>query len=367
MTRSFPAWKKLAQVGPCLVVIFAAACTAGEAVPDRPSPGQTVVAPAPEPASPTSRAASAPHVDRACAGAGQSAVGVFRETSPAELDTFERWLGCRVDYAVDFSARDTWADIEVPSYLLDAWKGQPRRLVLGVAMLPEPSDDTIERGARGDYDVHYQRLARELVAGGQHDAILRVGWEFNLPGSRWFTSNHNAFSTYWRRIVESMRSQPGSAFQFDWNVNNGNGSVDATNYYPGDDVVDYIGVDAYDVTSKAYPYEDQCDAACRAAAQDKAWNLGTFGGTRSLSFWSAFARQHNKPMSLPEWGLWNSADRIGGADNPAYIRRMHQFIVDPRNRVGYHAYFEHDGAEAQHRLATFPESADLFRRLFTTG
>jgi hypothetical protein len=363
MNRRLLTWQRLALAGSCLAAVLLSGCVADEAPPRQPQ-GQTTAAPTPSPTSTATAAASGGQVDGACRGAGHPATGVFRETSPRELDAFERWLGCRVDYAVDFSARDTWADIEQPTYLLKAWARQPRRLVLGVAMLPNQPEESIEKGAHGDYDAHYKRLAQQLVAGGQGNAILRVGWEFNLPESRWFTKDYNAFSTYWRRIVESMRAQPGSDFQFDWNVNNGAGAVDATNYYPGDDVVDYVGVDAYDVTSKVYPYPNPCDLGCRAAVQDRAWTVAVFGGTRSLSFWAGFTRQHHKPLSLPEWGLWNSLDRMGGADDPTYIRRMHDFIVDPKNGVAYQAYFEYDGGDTQHRLATFPEAQDLFRRLF---
>ena len=135
---------------------------------------------------------------------------------------------------------------------------------------------------------------------------------------RWFTKDHNAFSTYWRNIVEAMRAEPGNAFQFDWNVNNGAGPVDATHYYPGDDVVDFVGVDAYDVAGTVYPYPKTCDRACRSSVQDRAWDTVIFGGNRSLSFWSKFASQHKKPLSVPEWGLWRSRDGIGGAES--YVR-----------------------------------------------
>jgi hypothetical protein len=344
----------------CLLAIGGSACG---------PPTSTPTPPAPSSAQPTAstRSASAPaRTYAACPGAGRAAVGVFRETNPAELDAFEAWLGCRVDYAIDYSSRSSWADIQDPSYLHQAWAGEDRRLVLGVAMLPEEDDSaTIGAGAAGDYDGYYKTLAERLVADGEQDAILRVGWEFNLSESRWFTRNTDDFIKYWRNIANVMNAVPGSRFLFDWNVNNGRGPVDAKRYYPGDDVVDIIGVDAYDVSGRSYPYPKSCDAGCRSTRQTKAWDEEIFGGTNGLSSWRTFAADHRKPMSLPEWGLWGRPDGTGGADDPAYVRRMHEFIVDPASNMAYQSYFEFDGDDGQHRLmTTYPEAGVVFRQLF---
>jgi hypothetical protein len=234
-------------------------------------------------------------------------------------------------------------------------------------MLPEDPADTIQRGATGEYNKYFAELAQRLVDAGQDDAILRVGWEFNLDGSRWGTDDEAAFIAYWREIVTTMRAQPGQHFQFDWNPNNGDSKYDAVDYYPGSDVVDYIGLDAYDVSwaGDAYPYPDDCDETCRTARQKAAWDSSIYGGERGLKFWSEFAAKQGKPMSLPEWGLWQREDQHGGGDNPDYLRRMNDFIADPANRVAYQAYFEYDGPDGPHRLmTTFQQTGELFRSLF---
>ncbi len=202
-------------------------------------------------------------------------------------------------------------------------------------MLPEATDDTMERGAAGEYDQYFTQLATNLVEGGQEDAILRLGWEFNLEGSRWATDDPDVFIAYWRHVVTAMRAVPGQEFEFDWNPNNGKNTYDAVDYYPGNDVVDYIGIDAYDNAWGlfTYPYPDDCDAGCRAGRQENAWNRAIYGGHRGLHFWSQYAARKGKPMSLPEWGLWDREDDHGGGDDPDYLRRMHEFIADPENRV----------------------------------
>ena len=292
-------------------------------------------------------------------------VGVFRGTSLAEVKQYEQWLGRPVDYVIDFSTRDTWQQIAHPQLLIDEWRDTGYRVVHGLAMLPtaDPSA-TLEAGARGEYDGYYRELAQRLVEGGQADAILRLGWEFNLVTSRWHAEDHQVFIDYWRRVVTTMRAVPGQRFEFDWNVNNGHNAVDAMDFYPGDDVVDYVGVDVYDMSwaNNTYPYPDGCDEACRADRQDTAWR-DIVDDARGLRFWAAFAGQHGKPLSLPEWGLWNRPDGHGGGENPNFIRRMHEFIET--HDVAYQAYFEYSAADGPHRLMVeFPESAPVFKELF---
>lgn len=293
-----------------------------------------------------------------------TAVGVFRTTDAEAVAEYEQWLGREVPLAVDFSARDTWDDISSPGYLFEEWEGSDRRLVLGVAMLPGDVDDvSIQDGAEGDYDEHFRELAENLVEAGQEDAILRIGWEFNLDNWAWSSGDEDAWKEYYRRIVEEMQGVQGADFRYDWNVNNADNRYDAADYYPGDDVVDYIGVDAYDVDGSTYPYPDDCDEACRLEHQQEAWETNTFGGDRGLEFWSEFAREHDKQMSLPEWGVWDRTDDTGGADNPYYIEQMADFMADPDNAVGYQAYFETSNGGGNHRLmeGDFPAAEAVYR------
>ncbi|MBT0767809.1 hypothetical protein KIH74_02660 [Kineosporia sp. J2-2] len=295
--------------------------------------------------------------------------GVFRQTSADDVASFEEWLGADVSYVVDFSARATWDNIANPDYLLEEWQNTPYRLVYAVPMLPD--DDTgasVKSGANGDYDAYFRTLAQNLVKYGQSDAVLRVGWEFNLTDWAWSTDDSDSWKSYYRSIVEAMRSVDGANFTFDWNVNNGSNTYDAVDYYPGDDVVDYVGVDAYDVSGVAYPYPDDCDSACYVKHQKQAWDESIYGGDRGLEFWSGFAQEHDKQLSIPEWGCWARTDGIGGHDDPDYIQRMYDFITDPDNNVAYAAYFEYDysdGEGGQHSLEqSFPNSGTLFKKLF---
>jgi len=295
--------------------------------------------------------------------------GVFVGTEPQTAQAYQQWLGAKLDYIVDFSPRDSWQDIADPAQMLQAWQGTGLRPVYSVAMLPEADDSaTIEQGATGAYDQYFTQLAQNLVAADQANAILRLGWEFNLDSSRWQSDDPEAWVTYWRRIVAAMDAVPGAQFEYDWNPNNGDNPYDAVEYWPGDDIVDYVGVDAYDVgyQRNTYPYPDDCDDACRLERQTNAWNKGIYGGSRGLHFWSRFAAHHGKPMSLPEWGLWVRDDGHGGGWNTYYLEQMAAFVKDPANGVAYQAYFEFDGDDGPHRLTNdnFPGVGDEYRRLF---
>nr|WP_269328717.1 glycosyl hydrolase [Kineosporia babensis] len=291
-------------------------------------------------------------------------LGVFRGTSPGQVRAFGHWLDRDVQYVVDFSSRTTWNEIADPEHMLRTWQGQGYRMVYGVAMLPTRQSSSIRAGARGEYNHHYRRLAENLVAHGQGNAVIRLGWEFNLSSWKWHPRNSRDFKAYWRHVVRTMRSVPGAQnLKFDWNVNNG-GKTDSRRFYPGNKYVDFIGVDVYDISWPHYPYPKNCGKTCRNNRQAAAWKL-IRDQKYGLKFWSRFARSKNKPLTFPEWGAWRRfEDRKGGADNPYFISRMHAFIDDPKNRVAYHAYFDFDTAQGHHELRTLPNAGRRYRQLF---
>ena len=137
--------------------------------------------------------------------------------------------------------------------MIEEWAGSRRRTVYSTGLLPNNGQSTIALGAKGDYDRHFRRLAQNLVNAGENDAIIRLGWEFNLATSTWSTDRPADFVAYWRHIVKAMRSVPGQDFEFDWNPNVGATAYDATLYYPGKAYVDYIGVDAVSYTHLTLP------------------------------------------------------------------------------------------------------------------
>ncbi len=187
----------------------------------------------------------------------------------------------------------------------------------------------------------------------------------NIESWAWGTDDPKVYVGFYRQIVEAMRSVPGQEFEFDWNVNNGFNPNPAEKYYPGDAFVDYVGVDVYDLHGGVYPYPKNCNEACREQLQTRAWDEAIFGGPRGLGYWTEFAAQHDKPVSLPEWALWDRFDRTGGADNPLFIEFMHDYITRPSNNVAYANYFNLNSEQGEHSLTkSFPNGAQTFLKLF---
>lgn len=327
--------------------------------------------------------------DEPASSASTEQLGVFRGAiGTAEIDRFATWLGRDIDIALTFVNYETWADIEGPDWFLDPWEqwkadDPSRRLVLSVAMLPglDPADDEtvageIRAGAAGAHDAHFRVLAERLVERGLGDVVLRIGWEANGDWYRWRAApDPVAWIDFFRRIVETMRSVPGNAFRIDWSVSVPIEHRSALTFYPGDDVVDIVGIDVYDKSWRegTYPVPDDATDDERTARHDAVWN-GLVGGLElgeGMTFWADFADERGKDLAVPEWGVVDSVEggtQRGGLDHPAFVERMADWLDD--HDVAYHVYFEFDSGTrgGDHQLTiddtTFPLTASAFRARF---
>ncbi|MFF0012803.1 glycoside hydrolase family 26 protein [Streptomyces sp. NPDC005374] len=252
---------------------------------------------------------------RAPEPASVSAYGAYVGYEPSDvrrLGELGAWLGGpapRVGHV--YLPGDRWSNIEgAPGYLESwaAWRraGAKRMFVLNVPMLERTeghlSDSVVRaelrRGASGAYDGHFRALARRLVGLGVPDTVVVLGWEMNGT-----TYTHRcgpdpaAWKAYWTRIVRAMRSVPGQRLRFEFTPNRGRDAIPWPRCYPGDEVVDIIGMDAYDAP-RGLGFTAQVEEPYGLRAHVR------------------FARAHGKPVSYQEWGLYENGD------NPAYMRGM---------------------------------------------
>ena len=253
--------------------------------------------------------------------------------NPPGLASVASFLHIDPKYASDYLASNTWADFDDDEWALNAWKGSGYRMIWAVPMLASSGGYTLATGATGAYDGYYATLGKNLVAAGQGNSIIRLGWEFNVRTSPWFAAGKaSAFDQYWRDIVSTMRSVPGAGFRFEWNVGMGdNGPGDAAmgnyqNYYPGNGYVDIIGMDVYDEGWFAYPGP----TAEFQSILTRRWGL---------DWLATFAAQQAKPIAFPELGLgWgtsapnsgivtNAAGPTYGGDDPTFINDMATWIA----------------------------------------
>jgi Glycosyl hydrolase family 26 len=150
---------------------------------------------------------------------------------------------------------------------------------------------------------------------------------------------------FWRKTALAMKSVPGAHFTFDWTINAGVRPIPLSSFYPGDDVVDIAGIDAYDGNVPA--------------GQDR-WKA-FYGQPDGIGDVARFAREHHKQLSIPEWGLLPpGGSGRGGGDDPAYVNGIASVVRD--NDVAYQSYFFAQASRTQ--LDVSPRSKAAFRRAF---
>ncbi|MFG2649057.1 glycoside hydrolase family 26 protein [Streptomyces sp. NPDC048436] len=223
-----------------------------------------------------------------------------------------KWLGgaeLRVGHT--YLPGDRWSNIEGAPNFLESWaqwrRAQDDRLfVLNVPMLERNEDHVgdaevraqLRRGAAGEFDQHYRALAERLVKLKVPYTVVVLGWEMNgITYTHRCGPDPEAWKTYWKRIITTMRSVPGQKFKFDFTPNRGRDATPWTRCYPGDDVVDIIGMDSYD----------------QPEGMDFAEQVSEPYGLKEHV---EFAKAHNKEISYPEWGLFRNGD------NEEYMRKM---------------------------------------------
>jgi hypothetical protein len=300
-----------------------------------------------------------------CAGsAGPGALGVYAGWGDASgVRRFATGTGTNVAIASDYlPSNQGWAGMTVGggvTGLLSAWQGTGCVLLLGVPMVPTDSSGnpqgTLAAGAAGSYDDQFATLARTLIAGGQPNAMLRLGWEFNGNWSAWQvtdTTDAANFAAYWRDIVTTMRAVPGAAFQFVWNPDDtsGSGSYAPSDAYPGNAYVDAIGIDVY----------DQC--WCTPRTSSTAWTH-LYDQPWGLQWATSFASAVGEPLAVPEWGVTNRSRSHGLGDDPSFILRFAMWI--DTYHVVYTSYFNFNARDGAHDLFDrgFRRALAEFRRL----
>lgn len=298
---------------------------------------------------------------RAASATWQS--GVYRGACGTSAQrAFGTWRGSSIERVTDFLPSTDWNSIAHPDWATGCYKSLSVPVTWSVAMVPD-NGATVETGATGSYDGYWRSLASTLVANGQENATLRIGWEMNGTWFRWSAVNRTtAWKDYWRHIVTAMRSVSGAKFTFDWAPGSGQGAsgFDVASAYPGDGYVDYVGSSFYDAL---WGKSDAVPADIWSHARDQAYGL---------KWQASFASSHGKKISFPEWGLtapenWGGG---GGGDDPYFISHFYDWLDS--HDVAYETYFETNvGANKHEMLAdlngnsyNYPKAAAKYKALF---
>jgi hypothetical protein len=262
------------------------------------------------------------------------------------LQQWEKWLNRKPSsvLGVDFYAESTWDDFERLSWVPGIWrKLNPGRNVVWSVPL-SVKDTPLSEVAGGRHDAAFGAASRAIAA-AQPRAIIRLGWEMNLSNSPWFAKGQEAdYINAFRRVVKIFR-RASRDFKYDWCPGWGPQDLAADLVYPGDDVVDFIGLDVYDFTQEGSPEER--------------WKAIYLEAPFGLEWHRDFAARHRKRMSYPEWGVGQAGD------NPLFITKMYEWLMRNRDAIEYAAYFDVDGLwPTQIDNGKFPQAQALFQKLF---
>jgi hypothetical protein len=204
---------------------------------------------------------------------------------------------------------------------------KPRPLVVGIPLVLDPdiagrsnaiSASNLQQVAAGNADYYFKQIRKLLLDYNIKNAIIRLGWESNCGCYPWGVPNPESntverqnYKNAYRRahtIMTTDSDNRNDSFEFVFDtIGDGWESGDGQLLYPGDDIVDYIGMDVYDKGTLA--------------------NRQTHWQTKILPKLTAletFAKSRKKPMVIPEFGLISKDD--GGGDNAIYIENMARWV-----------------------------------------
>ena len=298
-----------------------------------------------------------------------------------QVDEYAKWLNRTLVWAHGSEGWDSWGSIDRANWLFSPWskwvaENPNRRMVFSIALMPwSPKDGpayTLKEGATGAYNSHFVTLAKMLVNYKLENSILRLGWEFDGAWYPWKTltpEDAPNLAQLFHQVVTAMHAVPGAEkLTFCWNGMGEGKKYELEAAYPGDDVVDYVGMDIYDKTwaKDTYPCPPDATPSEKLERQKKAWEY-LYNSRHGVKEWLAFAKTHHKPFFIPEWGLMNAKNH-GGDDDPYFIQQMYDLIRDPANNVYEAAYW--DAREAKiiptgGYVSPYPESTALFQKLFS--
>ena len=265
--------------------------------------------------------------------------------NPAGISSFAKATGTHPTIASDYlPASSGWSGMDGENGSLSwlfaqGWNGKGYTLSLGVPIIPTTSNNTpvgsLQAGSTGTYNQYFVTLAQTLIANGDANADLRLGWEFDGNWSAWdalTSTTEGYYAKYFQQIVTAMRSVPGEAFKFVWNPDASAfvGQSVVSNYnpdlaFPGSAYVNYIGLDIYD------------QSWITPLTPTNAWNETTLP---ALTAAKSFASSQGLPIVISEWGVTIRTDGHGLGDDPLYINNMVAWMN--ANGVAYESYFDYN-------------------------
>jgi hypothetical protein len=246
-----------------------------------------------------------------------------------------------------------WPGIVTPSWPVDMLQPLPTKLVLSLPLYPEGMGNLTDCAA-GMYDSEWRKLGPFMKGKGRGDSIIRLGWGPNDSEHYWHAGDDPAeYIACFRHVAQALRDTGPEltiAWDFDDSAVPGSTPLDPYSAYPGDEYVDYIGLEAFDMSPPVY--------------DDAAWDAKCHSAT-GLCSTLEFARMHGKRLGLSEWAITSCYGDPGG-DNPFYIQKMFELFAANAGSMGFEIYYQ-DNSEVCSSIsdeADRPKAAAKYKELY---
>ena len=238
-------------------------------------------------------------------------------------------------------------------------------LVVSLALLPRQNKGQFAQCAAGAFDNYFRQTGANLGAAGAGKIVVRLGWEANIGSDShpWGVDSPAQVSNYiacWRHAATALKAGGGSTILTEWTnaKKTQNKALHVMQMYPGDDLVDIMGVHYYD----SGPEKNT------QATWDQYYNITYNGQPWGIGTWLAAAQAHGKRLGVAEWGVWAQGVSAKVADDPVYIANMYKFFKTNAASIAYETYF--NAMPDQHLLCPttrFPRAAAMYKLLWNLG
>jgi hypothetical protein len=249
-------------------------------------------------------------------------LGINPGNTSAEFVTdYEAWLGTTIDFITLHTGREGWDDYLGSIGYVHSLFNNVRHYKWSIPLFI--TGGTLSAAAAGDYDAHWTDAATAILAcspaGGQID--IRPGWEFNIAGQPWYSGDggQTDYIAGFQRFHACFMAV-SDRFVFTWCTGSDQAGEDPELSYPGDDYVDYIGMDFYTDPSSSDP--------------NGFWTYHKTA-THGLDWLVGFAATHGKPVAIDEWA-------VGKDGWESYIASAAAYFA--ANNFAYASWWESDSA-----------------------
>ena len=279
---------------------------------------------------------------------------------------FESWRQRKLDVITGWAPASSYPAMVKFSTGLHKIAAQPAWFTVGVPMVTSDKKGQLGNCAKGAFDSYYRQFAQNLAGNKMTDSIIRIGWEGNGDWFPWSAVGKTTeFKQCFKRIAQIFKHvSPG--FRIEWPMVKKGRVFPVSQLYPGDSIVDIVGITFYDRFPN-YPTQEVWNKELAATIK---------GGPFGIQSWLNFAKAHGKKLAVAEWGINNRYPQGGkygmARDEPNYVANMFNFFKKNATSIAYETVFNCDHPTKGEKYVLYPvkdnpKSSATYRKLWGKG